>query len=115
MPRRQRWSAMRSSATFKIIEIRYHDGLKRRNGLQQFCGVSASADDDPELKQFLAVCGSKAPEEYIYTACRLAVAHASIKRPSTPTTWKKSADYTQRPMSCACWRSHDLAGAWGVG
>ena len=68
---------------FKIIEIRYHDGPKAKKWIaSNFAVVSASADDDPELKQFLAVCGSKAPEEYIYTACRLAVAHASIKRPS---------------------------------
>lgn len=47
--------------------------------------VSASADDDPQLKAFLAVCGREAPEEYIYTACRHAVAHASIKRNKRPS------------------------------
>ena len=32
--------------------------------------------------QFFKDCGSEAPEDYIYTACRVAVAHASVKRPS---------------------------------
>jgi len=68
---------------FKIIEIRHPDGSKAKKWIaRNFAVASASADDDPELKQFLAVCGSETPEEYIYTACRLAVAHASIKRPS---------------------------------
>lgn len=68
---------------FKIIEIRHPDGVKAKKWIAStFTVVSASADDDPQLKQFVAVCGSKAPEEYIYTACRLAVAHASVKSPS---------------------------------
>ena len=34
------------------------------------------------MKRFMAACSSETPEDYIYNACRLAVAHASIKRPS---------------------------------
>jgi hypothetical protein len=68
---------------FKIIEIRHPKGPKARKWIaSNFAVVCASADDDAKLKQFLAVCGSEAPEEYIYTACRVAVAHASIKHPS---------------------------------
>ena len=71
---------------FKIIEIRHPDGPKAKKWIASNWGVvSASADDDPQLKQFLAVCGSEAPEEYIYTACRHAVAHASIKRMKRPS------------------------------
>ena len=66
---------------FKIIEIRQPDGSKAKKWIARNLGaVSASADDDPQLKQFLKACGSEAPEDYIYTACRHAVAHASIKR-----------------------------------
>jgi hypothetical protein len=71
---------------FKIIEIRHPDGPKAKKWIASNWGVvSASADDDPHLKEFLAVCGSEAPEEYIYTACRHAVAHASIKRIKRPS------------------------------
>lgn len=68
---------------FKIIEIRHPTGPKAKKWIAStFSTVSGSAGDDPEMKRFLSACGSEAPEEYIYTACRVAVAHASTKRPS---------------------------------
>lgn len=70
---------------FKIIEIRHPDGPKARKWIAaNFAAVSAPAQDDLEMKQFLAMCGSEHPADYIYNACRLAVAHSSIKRPSDP-------------------------------
>jgi Methylamine utilization protein MauJ len=68
---------------FKIIEIRHPNGSKAKKWIAKHVAVvCASADDKPAMKEFKVACGSEAPEEYIYTACRLAVAHASIKRPS---------------------------------
>jgi hypothetical protein len=68
---------------FKIIEIRHPTGEKARGWIAgNFAFATPSADADPRMKHFMAACGSEAPEDYIYNACRLAVAHASIKRPS---------------------------------
>ena len=44
--------------------------------------ITASLSGDSSIKRFFAACGSETPHDYIYNACRLAVAHASIKRPS---------------------------------
>jgi len=68
---------------FKIIELKYADGPKAKRWIAKSLPVlGASSHDDPGLMQFFADCGSEAPQDYIYTACRVAVAHASVKRPS---------------------------------
>lgn len=68
---------------FKIIEIRYPDGPRAKRWIaKRLGGLDAPPHDDPRLMQFFKDCGSEAPEDYIYTACRVAVAHASVKRPS---------------------------------
>jgi len=68
---------------FKIIEIRYPDGPRAKRWIAKRLAVlGASPHDDPRLMQFFKDCGSEAPQDYIYTACRVAVAHASVKRPS---------------------------------
>jgi hypothetical protein len=51
-------------------------------GRQEFWGRECFSDRGLNLREFLTVCGTEAPEDYIYTACRVAVAHASVKRPS---------------------------------
>jgi hypothetical protein len=68
---------------FKIIEIKCPDGDKAKKWIaSNFALAVPSADDDPRVKHFLTACGDRTPADYIYDACRLAVAHASIKRPS---------------------------------
>jgi hypothetical protein len=68
---------------FKIIEIRYPTGKKVKNWIaQNFPAIAASTGNDAQIKDFMAACGSETPENYIYDACRLAVAHASIDHPS---------------------------------
>ncbi len=68
---------------FKIIEIRCPDTSKAKKWIAKHLGaLGASPHEDPRLMQFFTDCGSEAPQDYIYTACRLAVAHASVKRPS---------------------------------
>lgn len=68
---------------FKIIEIKHPTSEKVKKWIaRNFATVAAPVDNDIQIKSFLAACGDKAPENYIYDACRLAVAHASVKRPS---------------------------------
>jgi hypothetical protein len=51
---------------FKIIEIRHPRRLEAKEWIaSNFAVVSASADNDPELKHFLAACGSEDPGDYI--------------------------------------------------
>lgn len=68
---------------FKIIEIKHPDGPKAKRWIaRNFPAVCASAQRDHDLQRFLAACGNEPPDEYIYKACRHAVAHASVKIPS---------------------------------
>jgi hypothetical protein len=68
---------------FKIIEIRHTDGAKAKRWIaSNFAAVHGTDRDDHELTRFIAACGGEAPEVYIYSACRLAVAHASVRTPS---------------------------------
>lgn len=68
---------------FKVIEIRYPTGDKAKKWIgRNFALISSSSDSDPQMKHFIAATHGKAPEDYIYEACRVAVAHASTKHPS---------------------------------
>ncbi len=70
---------------FKIIEIRHPDGPRARKWIaHNFRAVWDTDQDRDDLSRFMNACGDETPENYIYTACRLAVAHASVKRPSDP-------------------------------
>lgn len=68
---------------FKVIEIRYPTGDKAKKWIgRNFALISSSSHSDPQMKHFIAGTHGKAPEDYIYEACRVAVAHASTKHPS---------------------------------
>jgi hypothetical protein len=68
---------------FKIIEIRNPTGSKAKKWIaDNFAFATPAPDADARMKRFMASCSGVSPEDYIYDACRLAVAHASIKRPS---------------------------------
>jgi hypothetical protein len=68
---------------FKIIEIKHPNGKNARKWIaDNFASAVPTPDEDRRMRGFSAACGSKAPEDYIYDACRVAVAHASPKHPS---------------------------------
>jgi hypothetical protein len=68
---------------FKIIEIKHPNGKKAKKWIAgNFESAVSTPDEDARMKDFSAACASEAPEDYIYDACRVAVAHASIKHPS---------------------------------
>jgi hypothetical protein len=101
---------------FKIIEIRNPDGPRAKKWIaKRLGGLSAPPHDDPRLMQFFKDCGSEAPEDYIYTACRLAVAHASVKRPSDADDM---AEIARLPLGIICPASLSttagFTGAWCV-
>jgi hypothetical protein len=64
----------------KIIEIRNPQGDQVRKWLgSAFQQATANSSSDASMEHFLAACGSEGPVDYIWKACRLAVAHASEK------------------------------------
>jgi hypothetical protein len=68
---------------FKVIEIRHSSSEKVKKWIaSNLAVITATPGGDSSIKRFFAACGSETPHDYIYNACRLAVAHASIKRPS---------------------------------
>jgi hypothetical protein len=68
---------------FKIIEIKHPDGRRAKKWIAlNFSSATSAPHESDRIQRFMAECGSKPPEDYIYDACRVAVAHASIKHPS---------------------------------
>ena len=70
---------------YKIIEIHH----QRKPASKKWVGDNLPAilkdpHDQDGIAAFLAACGTENPEVYIYDACRVAVAHASLNRPSDP-------------------------------
>ena len=70
---------------FKIIEIRHQGRGPAKNWFRDnFVVLESERLDDGRLNAFRESCGQQAVHEYIYGACRLAVAHASEKAISDP-------------------------------
>ena len=68
---------------FKIIELRYEKGPDVKKWIVANLGAVLPANpSDHTVKQFNDALGGEAPEEYLWKACRVAVAHASANRPS---------------------------------
>jgi hypothetical protein len=68
---------------FKIIEIRNPKGPDVRNWISaNFEAIRQLDESDYVMSRFLASCGGETPADYINKACRVAVAHASIKHRS---------------------------------
>lgn len=64
----------------KIIEIRNPEGEDVRKWIgSAFMAATANVSSDPRMEHFTASCGIEGPVEYIWKACRLAVAHARKK------------------------------------
>lgn len=68
---------------FKVIEIKYRTGEKVKKWIaSNFGSATAATRQDLSMRVFLESCNGDSPEDYIYHSCRVAVAHASVKRPS---------------------------------
>jgi hypothetical protein len=68
---------------FKIIELQHKDGKGVRRWIAANVGCAAPTDPtDRAFAEFEETRGTETPEDYLWRAGRLAVAHASVKRPS---------------------------------
>jgi hypothetical protein len=69
---------------FKVLELGYRDAERVKKWIKRtFPSILHDADgNDARMNAFLNDCGAEATEDYIWNACRLAVAHASVKRPT---------------------------------
>jgi hypothetical protein len=67
----------------KIIELRHEDGPKAKRWIGgNIDALWASDPADPDRTRFDSSRGTESPEVYLWSACRVAVAHASVKHPS---------------------------------
>ena len=69
---------------FKVLEIRYPEGKLIRPWIAEKFPALESGRSDDRLGAFLKACGSEPVEEYLWKACRVAVAHVREKHPSDP-------------------------------
>lgn len=69
---------------FKVLEIRYPEGKDIRPWIAQTFPLLQSTLDPDLTKAFLAACGSEGIAQYLWNACRVAVAHVREKHPSDP-------------------------------
>ena len=70
---------------YKIIEIRHERSPASTKWVaNNLPAILEGSDDRQGIATFLAACGEENPETYIYKACRVAVAHTSLDRPSDP-------------------------------
>ncbi|CAD6552582.1 hypothetical protein LMG24235_05096 [Paraburkholderia sabiae] len=69
---------------FKVIELGYRESERVKKWIGRgFQSIAQEAHaDDVRMSAFLEDCRAASPEDYIWEACRLAVAHASLKSPS---------------------------------
>jgi hypothetical protein len=70
---------------YKIIELQ-HPGWKASSAwvASNLPDILNDPHDTHGVQAFIKACGTEAPEKYIYAACRVAVAHASLDRASDP-------------------------------
>lgn len=70
---------------FKVIEIRYHGRNNVKNWFRDHYALLKQEPGDKDIfDQFTTICGNEKPHEYIYKACRVAVAHANKNSKSDP-------------------------------
>lgn len=70
---------------YKIIEIHHPGKIASKKWVaDNLPTVIDNTHDKENIKKFLETCGNEKPEDYIYLACRVAVAHASRDRLSDP-------------------------------
>jgi hypothetical protein len=61
---------------FKVIEIKHYRSKAKNWFRDNFEPLKQQAVNSDTFARFAQVCGSQKPREYIYEACRNAVAHA---------------------------------------
>ncbi|WP_322093956.1 methylamine utilization protein MauJ [Paraburkholderia bannensis] len=69
---------------FKVLEVRYPEGKVIRPWIASTFPLIQSAQDSRNMAALLEACGSEKIEGYLWTACRVAVAHVREKHPSDP-------------------------------
>ncbi|OBR52899.1 hypothetical protein A6456_36655 [Paraburkholderia tropica] len=69
---------------FKVLEVRYPEGKVIRPWIARTFPLIQSAQDNRNMAALLEACGSEKIEDYLWTACRVAVAHVREKHPSDP-------------------------------
>lgn len=69
---------------FKVLEVRYPEGKDIRPWVARTFPLIRAEENESDLRPFLAACGGETVEDYLWKACRLAVAHVREKHPSDP-------------------------------
>jgi hypothetical protein len=69
---------------FKVLEVRYPEGKFIKPWIAAKFPLLGIGKDDNRVTALLEVCGDEAVEEYLWKACRVAVAHVREKHPSDP-------------------------------
>lgn len=69
---------------FKVLEIRYPEGKFIKPWIAQNFPLIRTGKNDPRVDALLNACGAEAVEDYLWKACRVAVAHVREKHPSDP-------------------------------
>jgi hypothetical protein len=69
----------------KLIEVRHHGKNPVKNWLRDHFEILKNDPNHTDsFNRFTAICGTEEPHEYIYKACRVAVAHAGKDSKSDP-------------------------------
>jgi len=69
---------------FKVLEVRYPEGKLIKPWIAAKFPLLGNGKDDDRVTALLAACRDEAVEEYLWKACRVAVAHVREKHPSDP-------------------------------
>jgi hypothetical protein len=70
---------------YRLIEIKYHSRGDVKNWFRDnFEILKNDPNHSDAFKRFSTICGNEKPHEYIYTSCRIAVAHAGKDSKSDP-------------------------------
>ena len=69
---------------FKVLEVRYPEGKFIKPWIAAKFPLLGCDTDDGRVTALLQACGEEAVEEYLWKACRVAVAHVREKHPSDP-------------------------------
>lgn len=69
---------------FKVLEVRYPEGKLIKTWIAKKFPLLGNGKEDVRVTALLAACGDEPVEEYLWKACRIAVAHVREKHPSDP-------------------------------
>ena len=69
---------------FKVLEVRYPEGKFIKPWIAEKFPLLGNGENDDRIVALLKASGDEAIEEYLWKACRVAVAHVREKHPSDP-------------------------------